>query len=89
MITLKSRHQQGIYNPIGRRFVAIAKKHIPPDIDEAPKPGVFNREAVLEFIRWLREDDEQSPEEQAQVLSELMRALDEDRPEGRKLFPDQ
>jgi hypothetical protein len=69
--------------------MAIAKKHPLPETADVPQPGVFNREAVLEFIRWLREDDEQSPEEQARALSELMRALDEDRPEGRKLFPDQ
>ena len=44
----------------------------------------FRPEAVLAMLRSFREGD---PQEQERSLTELMQALDEDRPEGRKLFP--
>jgi hypothetical protein len=47
--------------------------------------GSFRPETALEVIRSFREGD---PQEQEKSLRELMHALDEDRPEGQKLFPE-
>lgn len=45
-----------------------------------------NQPAIALLKSWL-EDDSESEEEQRAALNWLMRALDEDRPSDRKLFP--
>ena len=47
----------------------------------------FDMEAAVEFLRYLREDDD--PEEQRETMEYLIRVLDEDRPSYRKLFPEE
>jgi hypothetical protein len=67
----------------------VANKQIPPETDEATRPGVFNAEALLALLREFREGDQEDQKEQERELAEFMRAIDEDRPGGRKLFPEQ
>jgi hypothetical protein len=64
----------------------MVSKRIPEEDDEPQEIGVFQPERALAFLRSLRE--EADPEEDARALAELMQALDEDRPEGQKLFAD-
>ncbi len=44
-------------------------------------------EGALEFLRFLREEDD--AEEQRDTMEYLIRVLDEDRPSYRKLFPEE
>lgn len=59
---------------------------------EAPRPSdsyinlpPFDVNAALEFLRYLREDDD--ADEQRETFAYLQRVLDEDRLSERKLFP--
>jgi hypothetical protein len=45
----------------------------------------LNKPLIALLDSWL-EDDEESPEEQQAALEALMRGIDENRPEGAKLF---
>ena len=52
-------------------------------------PSVFNAEVLLALLREFRGGNQENREEQERELAEFMRAIDEDRPGGRKLFSDQ
>jgi hypothetical protein len=56
--------------------------------EDAPLIGLetYDPEAAIEFLRSLRGDD---VEEQRETLALLMKALNEGRPEGLKIFPDE
>jgi hypothetical protein len=45
----------------------------------------LNQPAIALLDSWLN-DDSESPEEQQAALEQLMRGIDENRPEGSKLF---
>lgn len=62
----------------------MVSRKIQVEDDETREFGVFQPERLLAFLRSLRE--EADPEEDARALAELMQAIDEDRPEGQKLF---
>ena len=54
-------------------------------LDEREDVTQFRPDALIALLRsW----DEGDQEEQAKSFAELIKALDEDRPEGRKLFPE-
>ena len=67
----------------------VAKKPVPAETEEAQRPGTFNAEALLALLREFREGTREEQEEDARALAEFMRAIDEEREGGRRLFPDQ
>jgi hypothetical protein len=58
---------------------------VPEDIYYELPP--WDKEGAIEFLRYLREDDD--AEEQRETMEYLIRVLDEDRPSYRKLFPEE
>ena len=48
-------------------------------------PGTFDRDRLLEVLCCLDDGDQ---DEQQRSFAELVKALDENRPDGQKLFPD-
>jgi hypothetical protein len=54
--------------------------------EELNEWGKFQPEAFLAMLRSFDDSDQQ---EQERAFAELIKALDEDRPERRKLFPEQ
>jgi hypothetical protein len=59
--------------------------HIETEDERRQRQIELNQAAIALLDSWLV-DDSESPEEQRIALEALMRGIDENRPEGRKLF---
>jgi hypothetical protein len=62
----------------------LESKKIHAEDDETLEYSVFHPERALAMLRSFKEEAKQVEDERA--LAELMQALDEDRPEGQKIF---
>lgn len=87
-ITLPSKLQERLQQEAERRgqgqeavALRVLDEHLPPALDS-------RKAAAISLLRtWAEQDETLAPEELA-ANAEVLRALDEDRPSYRKLFPD-
>jgi predicted RNase H-like nuclease (RuvC/YqgF family) len=64
----------------------VASTDAEPDAEEQRRRQIEFNQPAIELLRSWLEDESESVEEQREALEMLMRAIDEDRGSGRKLF---